>query len=78
MMTRGYRKSVNIGHGQTNLPRAMQLSPVPGLSPVDLPLSAQIEKTAAIQKLRWHECVQPKEGLRSPLQLRERRRFWVA
>jgi hypothetical protein len=35
---------------QTNLPPAVQLSPVPGLSPVDLPLSAQIEKTAAIQQ----------------------------
>ena len=40
----------DIGHGQTNLSCAMQLSPVPGLSPVDLPLSAQIEKTAAIQQ----------------------------
>jgi hypothetical protein len=33
------------------LPRAFQLAPIPGLLPIDLPLSAQIEKTAAIQQL---------------------------
>ena len=33
------------------MPRAFQLLPIPGLLPIDLPLSAQIEKTAAIQQL---------------------------